>query len=307
MGRRSTLAGALAAAAVLLAAAGASAAEAEPVTRVELRSEPGDFIGDGRTFTYTPADAAIRIGGSPTFIGLDVQRGEEDHWEGTFTPPRGQRLEPGRYTGATRHPFNDAGPGMTVSYDTACNELSGEFTVVSIAYDGDRISSLHLEFVQHCEHLPPALRGTLLYNVPEPSPAPPPPEGDAPVEPAPDVAASPPALLETAVRHRFRTTRRGTFVRRLRLAGPRHGVAVRIACLRGRGSCPFKRAAARRGNLARLFDGRRLRPRTVIAIRLTKPGATGRYVRFTMRSRGRAPRLWEGCLTPGAARPVSCG
>jgi hypothetical protein len=315
MGRRPRQgAGLAAAAAILFAAGGAPAAAQEPVTRVELRSDPGDFVGDGRTMIYTPEDAAIRIGGSPTFIGLDVKRGEEEHWEGTFTPPAGQRLVPGRYAGATRHPFNHPGPGMDVSFDTGCNELSGEFTVVSIGYDGDRIDSLHLEFVQHCEHLPPALRGTLLYRVSEPAAAPEPAPGPDPVPApaapgsAPSVAATPPRL-ETTIRPRFRTSRGGTVVRSLRLDGPWRGVTVRIGCFGGRGSCPFERrrvAAARGTDLARLFDGRRLRPRTVIAIRITKPGATGRYLRFTTRSRSRAPRRWEGCLPPGARRPVGC-
>ena len=139
------------AAAVLLAAGGAAAAE--PVTRVELRSEPGDFVGNGRTFTYTPDDAAIRSRSR-------------------------QRLPPPRRT------------------------------------------------------------------------------------------------------------------------SPRHR----------RGSCPFaRRRIAGRRNLARLFDGRRLRPRTVIAIRHTPPGATGRSLRFPPRPRGRAPLLGERCRPPGARRPVSCG
>jgi hypothetical protein len=58
-------------------------------------------------------------------------------------------------------------------------------------------------------------------------------------------------------------------------------------------------------SLTRLFARRRLRPRAVIEIRITLPGAIGQVVRFTVR-RGRTPRRSNLCLPVGATRPARC-
>jgi hypothetical protein len=75
--------------------------------------------------------------------------------------------------------------------------------------------------------------------------------------------------------------------------------------------CPFLRRTpasnAKRGapgvlNLARSFRGRRLPVGTQITVAITIPGGIGKFYAFTMRT-GRGPRVYIGCLAPGATRP----
>jgi hypothetical protein len=50
----------------------------------------------------------------------------------------------------------------------------------------------------------------------------------------------------------------------------------------------------------------RLRSGAVIAIRVTAPNATGRYVRYRMRT-NKLPRRTLRCLPPGSTKPTRCG
>ena len=81
---------------------------------------------------------------------------------------------------------------------------------------------------------------------------------------------------------------------------------VRVRC-RG-ASCPWARKAyrtGRRGTLRIRRLERLLRARTVIELRITRPGVIGKYTRFRIRA-GRAPARTERCLMPGAAKPSAC-
>jgi hypothetical protein len=85
------------------------------------------------------------------------------------------------------------------------------------------------------------------------------------------------------------------------------GGHVAVLC-RGKG-CPFKRKSVaprnRRANLLRLVRRAKLRPRTVLEIRVTAPATIGTDLRFTMR-RNKGPRLRALCLRPGASAPSAC-
>ena len=121
----------------------------------------------------------------------------------------------------------------------------------------------------------------------------------------------PPARIGSRVSARFRVRGRSTTVRRLRVARLPAGSKVVIRCTRRRGRCPFKsrtRRYAQAKRLARyeaLFKRRRLPPRTVITVRVTKAGTVGLLVKYTTR-RGKQPRRAVLCLPPGAARPSAC-
>lgn len=102
-----------------------------------------------------------------------------------------------------------------------------------------------------------------------------------------------------------RTYTRLTKVRATRLAG---GETVRITC-KGRG-CPFKKrtytkvkAGTRRFDS--LFRRKRLRPKTQVQMRITKPGAIGAVTTVKIR-RARKPLLVRRCLQPGASVPTKC-
>jgi hypothetical protein len=86
------------------------------------------------------------------------------------------------------------------------------------------------------------------------------------------------------------------------------GATVGLECRGTR--CPFKAktVTARRASvkLTPYFRGRRLRPGTVVEVRITAPGRIGKVSRVTIR-KTRTPLLTSLCLPPGAARPQRCG
>lgn len=137
-------------------------------TRIDFRSDAGDYIGQGLwrswfgvdgTFTpsYTYGDTSnvqIRFDGGPT------------NWSLQFHSPSGP-LVPGTYTGATRFPFQASGvPGLSVSGSgRGCNTLTGEFTVHElVASPSGTIERFSADFEQHCEGGAAALRGSVRYN-----------------------------------------------------------------------------------------------------------------------------------------------
>lgn len=137
-------------------------------TFIHFRSDPGDYIGQGREQTWTTEDGrfsaqssgngnvvTIRFDGGLTWWGLD------------FAAPAGQRLQPGPYEGATRYPFHSpTGPGLSVSGSgRGCNTLTGRFDVLEAVYTASgQIERFAVDFEQHCEGLPPALFGSVRYN-----------------------------------------------------------------------------------------------------------------------------------------------
>ena len=79
-----------------------------------------------------------------------------------------------------------------------------------------------------------------------------------------------------------------------------------------RRACPFRRisrwfpAERRRLRLAKAFKGRKLRPGTVIEVRVTGADVIGKVVRYRTRRGDRAPVKRSRCLVPGATRTSRC-
>jgi hypothetical protein len=101
---------------------------------------------------------------------------------------------------------------------------------------------------------------------------------------------------------------RHTRVDVLRLRDVPAGGRATVRCA-GRG-CPFRKARKLRvrngrANATGLFEGERLRPGAVIAIRITAPETMGKIVRYTVRSR-RPPARRVLCDPPGQSRPGRC-
>jgi hypothetical protein len=141
-------------------------------TRVEMTSDAGDYIGQGRPWSYTTSNSRISFGGSRTFAGFDVDGADGSWWNAEFVPGEGDILAVGSYPNATRYPFNGTGPGLSVTGNgRGCNTLRGSFDVtwVDFASDG-RLRSFGVTFVQHCEGGTPALRGTFEFRAGDTTP-----------------------------------------------------------------------------------------------------------------------------------------
>jgi hypothetical protein len=134
---------------------------------LSLASEPGDPIGDGKSYFFTSAEAPFyasrnaRQGVSLYFIGT------EHFWSLDFAAPSDEPLVPGLYRGAFRYPFQEPGePGLSVHGDgRACDRSAGAFEVKEIEYGaGDSIAFFRATFEQHCAGLPPALTGEIRFE-----------------------------------------------------------------------------------------------------------------------------------------------
>nr|MDQ3936064.1 hypothetical protein [Actinomycetota bacterium] len=144
-------------------------------TRLVMQSDSGDYIGQGQSWSYTPANATIAAGGTRRGVYFGLSGANGDDWSGSFSPADGDIIAPGRYTGATRNAFRGTGPGLEVTGNgRGCNEIEGEFTVSEASFDSDgRLRTLGVSFIQHCEGATPALRGTFEFRKGDQTPPPP--------------------------------------------------------------------------------------------------------------------------------------
>ena len=135
-------------------------------TRLAMNSDPGDYVGAGRSWFYTPADASFRVSGSRRLINFSIEGADGAWWFGTFAPGDGDIVTPGGTYSGTRYPFNGPGSGMDVSGNgRGCNHLTGTFAVNEATFKDDgSLSTISLDFEQHCENALPALHGTFEYR-----------------------------------------------------------------------------------------------------------------------------------------------
>jgi hypothetical protein len=139
-------------------------------------SEPGDYVGQGQSYSYaTPTDlflAGTDVGGTGVRI-REISPNFSHYWELDFSAADGQQLIPGTYSNAVRDVSQGPGqPGLNVSGFGGCNRLSGSFTVLDATFGPDGyVQSFDATFEQHCEGDVPALRGEV--RIANTSPPPP--------------------------------------------------------------------------------------------------------------------------------------
>jgi hypothetical protein len=137
-----------------------------------MDSEPGNYIGQGQEWYYTPdtADFFASQIGNGSFNGVYIYLLNIDpsgSWFLNFTAPAGTELTVGEYPGATRYPFNDPDePGLSISgMGRGCNTLTGNFYVHEITFGpGNTVEAFGATFEQHCEGGHPALFGEIRFN-----------------------------------------------------------------------------------------------------------------------------------------------
>jgi hypothetical protein len=136
---------------LLLFGASPSALRASLITELILNSQPGDFIGQGQTYDFTPANGTFVVAGSGpnaeySFLGnvfgvfADVD----------FAAPGGVSLVPGIYLNAARFPFQGTQPGLNVDLNgRGSNTLTGAFTVLEAIYAPNRsLQNFGVNFTQ---------------------------------------------------------------------------------------------------------------------------------------------------------------
>jgi hypothetical protein len=124
--------------------------------------------------------------------------------------------------------------------------------------------------------------------------------------PAPAAVVTPAERITSTVSNFWTVNRRFGRLQRLVVNDVPTGATVTVTC-RGNG-CPFKSrrfTRNRRGQAVatKAFGGKRLRIGAAVQVRITKPGAIGRVVTFTLRRRNAVPRPVAQCLPVNSTRP----
>ena len=131
---------------------------------IQLRSDPGDYIGGGASYDYTQANALIKVTASAGHLSVKVTG--DQWWFGDIVMPGGVSFKTGTYANLTRYPFNTpAEGGLDWSGEgRGCNTLSGSVTIDSVTYTAGDLTAIDLKFEQHCEGGTAALRATIHWR-----------------------------------------------------------------------------------------------------------------------------------------------
>ena len=132
---------------------------------VYLESEPGDFIGAGGTYLYTPVESVLTVDAEGARFSVSINGNE--YWNGTFQAMNTlSRLEVGYYGDLQGYPFhNPVRGGLDWSGEhRGCNTLTGWFVIDNVTYDGTTLMAIDLRFEQHCDGGAPALNGEMHWD-----------------------------------------------------------------------------------------------------------------------------------------------
>ena len=140
---------------------------------LRMTSEPGDYIGQGRSTTMGgPAWRLLpNVSSESDTVTVSFETVDTTHftrWTVWLGAPRGQALRPGTYLNAQRAAFRTGStPGIDVFGDgRGCNNVYGSFTVTKVSFDQQgTVQSFEATFEQHCESpTAPALRGYVRFG-----------------------------------------------------------------------------------------------------------------------------------------------
>jgi uncharacterized repeat protein (TIGR01451 family) len=131
---------------------------------VYIQSDPGDFIGQGRTETYTQANSILQVSldSGVLQIGMTGDRSYGAHFK-AMSPLT--RIEPGYYPNAQGWPFGNPAVGLLsfLGDGRGCNGM-GWFVIDSMAISGDELIALDMRFQQQCGIDAAALRGKIHWR-----------------------------------------------------------------------------------------------------------------------------------------------
>ncbi len=167
-------------------AIGGPAAASEPavggaVDTLSFTSDPGDYIGQGQSDSYT---AGTSGGVTTTFtrqryghgIAVYVQGTDgvaSSSWWGLIVDvPVGQQWQAGEWPATRFRSTTTAGVDF-FGNGRGCNQVTGTLTVQGVQLrDDGSVAALHASFEQHCEGAAPALRGEVHVGLPMAPPVP---------------------------------------------------------------------------------------------------------------------------------------
>jgi hypothetical protein len=133
---------------------------------VRVQSDVGDWVGAGRTYEYTQANAILRM---QAFDHLSLRIEGDQTWQMDAIIPGGVPLRPGTYANLPRYGFS-ALPSLAWSGDgRGCSSSTGTLTIDSVTYTCGALSAIDFRVEQHCENATPALRATIHWRADDPT------------------------------------------------------------------------------------------------------------------------------------------
>jgi opacity protein-like surface antigen len=177
-------------------------------TELSMESDPGEHVGQGEDWSYTPENATIEARGNANHVWLTVTGADGVYWSANFEPEAGDIMSPGDVFDGTGWPDNGNGVGINVSGDgRGCTTLDGSFLVTDADFEADgSLKRFGVVFVQHCDGAEEGLYGSFEYRSraepgEEPDPVTPPtptptPTSTKPLKPPP---ANPPKPASATV------------------------------------------------------------------------------------------------------------
>ncbi|TQM63710.1 hypothetical protein [Humibacillus xanthopallidus] len=169
---RTRLATALVAAALALIAVAVPAHATPAQGTVSFSGDPGDYITQGQSYSYTAPNDRIDLQGSASHVRVGIEGANGDWWTIELDAPDGEALLAGRTYSATRYPFNDVGAGLDLGGNgRGCNTLIGTFTIEELTLTADGLpSTVRATFEQHCDETTAAARGQIDVSLAPPAP-----------------------------------------------------------------------------------------------------------------------------------------
>jgi S1-C subfamily serine protease len=132
-----------------------------PVTYLRVESAPGDYIGQGKSYSYEKDDLKFQASAG----GVRCQVGSAGGWTLLLGAGQGRNLDVGEYRDAKRHPFSGESPGIEFTGNgRGCNAISGEFRVWEFEMKGNTVVRLAVDFVLRCEARMNPLVGMVRFN-----------------------------------------------------------------------------------------------------------------------------------------------
>ena len=142
-------------------------------TFLHFQSDLGDYIGQGLTRTWFPADGTFTPASMYAPVNARIRfNAGSTNWELMFRNANGAALTPGTYTNAQDFTSGSpTRPGIDVyGSGRSCSDANGTFTVHEIEFGADGlVSKISVDFEQRCGNDPSALRGSLRYRASGPA------------------------------------------------------------------------------------------------------------------------------------------
>ena len=142
----------------------ASPAASYTVTTVSFTSDPEDFVGRGRSLTFTLENSLFtaNVGNNGGYLSIVIRpkTGVTPVWTFLVTSPNGSPISPGTYT-TSRNPVSSSWSADFGGDGRGCGRITGRITVHAFDFiaENQALKNFRASFEQHCEGAPPVLRG----------------------------------------------------------------------------------------------------------------------------------------------------